>query len=92
MAAVEWIVTMREGLRQMERYPDCVHLLRYESLVGNPRKELSGLLDFCELPYDKAFLTFGEQRLSPPAPKDKPFELPPALRAPFSETMEALGY
>jgi hypothetical protein len=92
MAAVEWIVTMREGLRQMERYADCMYMLRYESLVGNPRKELSELLDFCELPHDEALLAFGEQRLSPPAPKHKPLELFPALRAPFVETMEALGY
>ncbi len=92
MAAVEWIVTMREGLRQMERYPDCVHLLRYEALLSNPRGELSRLLEFCELPYDKTFLAFAEQRLAPPSPKHKPLELSPALRAPFAETMEALGY
>ena len=92
MAAVEWIITMREGLRQMERYPDCMHLLRYESLVGNPREELSKLLKFCELSYDKTFLAFGERRLAPPAPKHNPLELFPALRAPFARTMEALGY
>ena len=92
MAAVEWIVTMREGLRQMERYPNCVHMLHYESLLSDPRKELSELLDFCELPHDEVFLEFGERRLSPPAPKHKPLELFPALRAPFVETMEALGY
>jgi hypothetical protein len=92
MAAVEWIITMRAGLRQMERYRDCVHMLRYESLVGNPRKELSKLLRFCELPHDEVFLAFGEQRLSPPAPKREPFELFPALRTPFAETMDVLGY
>jgi hypothetical protein len=92
MAAVEWIVTMREGLRQMERYPDCMHLLRYEALVGNPQEELLKLLEFCELPNDKTFLTFGGRRLAPPAPKHKSLELFPPLRAPFAETMEALGY
>lgn len=91
MAAVEWIVTMREGLRRLEQYGDCVHMLRYESLVENPRDELRRLSDFCGLPDDEVFLTFGEKELSP-APKAEPFEMHPAIRAPFQDTMKALGY
>jgi hypothetical protein len=91
MAAVEWIITMREGLRQLDRYADFIHPLHYESLVGNPRDELSRLLDFCELPHDKVFLRFGEQKLSP-APESEPFDMHPAIRPAFDETMKALGY
>ncbi|HET7270089.1 MAG TPA: sulfotransferase [Rubrobacter sp.] len=91
MAAVEWIITMREGLRQLDRYADFIHPLHYESLVGNPRDELSRLLDFCELPHDKVFLRFGEQKLSP-APEREPFDMHPAIRPAFDETMKALGY
>lgn len=91
MAAVEWIITMREGLRQLDRYADFIHPLHYESLVGNPRDELSRLLDFCELPHDKVFLRFGEQKLSP-APESERFDMHPAIRPAFDETMKALGY
>jgi hypothetical protein len=91
MAAVEWIITMREGLRQSERYADCIYPLHYESLVGNPRDELIRLLDFCELPHDKVFLRFGEQKLSP-APESQPFDMHPDIRPAFDETMKALGY
>lgn len=91
MAAVEWVITMREGLRQMEQLPDCFRMLRYESLVENPRRELSRLLGFCELPQDEVFLKYAERELSL-TERHGPFDLHPAIRAPFEETMEALGY
>ena len=91
MAAVEWTVTMREGLRQIERYPDDVYMIRYEALVESPRRELSKLLDFCELPSDEVFLKYAEHELSP-AGEHKPFDLHPAVREPFERTMRELGY
>lgn len=91
MAAVEWTVTMREGMRQMERYPDSMHIVRYEALVENPRQELSKLLDFCELPPDEVFLEYAERELSP-AGEQKPLDLHPAVHEPFMRTMRELGY
>ena len=92
MAAVEWTITVREGLRQMERYPECMHMVRYESLVQSPRRELSRLLEFCDLPPDEVFLEFGEREVSSAALGYEPFDVHPAVRRPFEETMEALGY
>ncbi len=91
MAAVEWVVTMREGLRQLERNREHMYVIRYEELVEDPRGELSRLLDFCELPEDKVFLHFAERKLAP-VPRREPFDLPPAVRGPFEETMKMLGY
>ena len=91
MAAVEWIITMREGLRQQRSNGNGIHLIRYESLVDHPRRELSSLLDFCELPHDEVFFRFAEQKLSP-VPSGGPFDLHPAIRSPFEETMRLLGY
>ncbi len=91
MAAVEWVVTMREGLRQMELNRECMHMIRYEDLVEDPRGELSRLLDFCNLPDDKVFLRFAKQKLAP-VPRRAPFDLPPAVREPFEETMGMLEY
>lgn len=92
LAAVEWVITMREGLRNAGRYPGSFHTIRYESLVANPRKELSKLMDFCELPQDKTFLSFAEQKLVPAPPKDGALRLHPAIRGPFEKTARALGY
>ncbi len=91
MAAVEWIVTMREGLRQRSLNREGVHLIRYESLVERPRQTLSSLLDFCELPHDEVFFRFAEREVSPVGSGGS-FELHPAIRRPFEETMRLLGY
>lgn len=91
MAAVEWIVTMQEGLRQVERHPDCFYLLRYEDLVRDPVHELSNLLDFCGLRQDGAVLDFAAKKLRG-VPERPPPDVHPALRQPFQKTMRQLGY
>jgi hypothetical protein len=91
MAALEWIVTMREGLRLMQEWPDSVHMLHYEELTSNPAKSLAKVLEFCELPIDKAVFDYACEILSP-APPHKNFDLHPAIRPLFEETMTALGY
>lgn len=91
MAAVEWVITMREGLRQMERNEDRMHMIRYEALIEDSRGELSRLLDFCELPDDQVFLRFAEEKLTFNE-RRAPFELDPVVRKPFEETMRMLGY
>src|SRR5215211_147991 len=91
MAAVEWIVDMQEGLRQLDRNAHSMRMVRYESLLENPRRELSSLLDFCQLAPDETFLSFGEQKLSS-AGKTEPFDLHPSVRAAFDRTMKDLGY
>ncbi len=91
MAAVEWILTMREGLRWMESLSGAVHLVRYEELVRDPDGSLSRLLDFCELPRDEVMLGYARKVLSPPPPK-RPVTLHPAILSAFDETMSAMGY
>lgn len=91
MSVVEWIVTMREGLRQLRRNEDCFHMLRYEELVENPRRELSRVLAFCELKHDEPFFDFAVEKLQPP-PRRSSFDMHPVLRQPFEKTMKALGY
>ena len=91
MAAVEWIVTMREGLRRKEQNPGCVHLIRYEDLVDKPRESLSAMLIFAELENDPPFFAYAENVLRP-APIHAPFELDAAIRPLFDDTMKLLGY
>lgn len=91
MAAVEWVVTMREGLRRSREHPHAVLPLRYEDLVSSPRAKLQELLGFCELPSDERFVAYGEQTLSP-APPHPRFDLPAPLRELFDRTMAELGY
>lgn len=91
MAAVEWIITMQEGLRQFEQNRDCFYMLRYEALVKNPVDELSSLLDFCDLRRDEVVLDFATKKLRP-APDRPPLDVHPVLRRPLEDTMRELGY
>ncbi|PZO14859.1 MAG: sulfotransferase [Leptolyngbya foveolarum] len=91
MAALEWIVSMREGLAMMEQLPNDTYMMHYEDLVASPRKSLAKLAAFCELPPDERFLDYATQRLKPAPPKHD-IEIHPAIRPYFEETMVALGY
>jgi hypothetical protein len=91
MAALEWIVTMREGLQRLQDNPDCIHMVRYEELADSPREILSGIASFAGLAEDETFLRYGESTLAP-APPHADFEMHPALRPLFEATMRALGY
>jgi hypothetical protein len=90
-AAVEWIVTMREGLRLKQEWSDSVHLLHYEELTSHPDKSLEKVLGFCQLPTDKAVFDYAHQILFPVPPHNR-FDLHPTIRPLFEETMTALGY
>ncbi|MFO0793944.1 MAG: sulfotransferase [Candidatus Brocadiaceae bacterium] len=91
MAAVEWIVTMREGLLLLKQHPETTKLVRYEELVKNPRDILTSLIDFCELPPDGTFFEYALKTLRP-APSRQPVNLHPLIQPLFEETMETLGY
>lgn len=91
MAAIEWIVTMKEGLYQTEKNSECIHMLRYEDLVENPREVLSKLLVFCELPFDNKLFSYA-QRILTPTSIYSPFTLHPAIQPIFNKTMKSLGY
>lgn len=91
MAAVEWIVAMQRGLREMATHGKAFYRLPYERLTTQPRKTLTELLEFCELPEDPVMLSYGEQVLSPNKRKP-PVPLQTVLHEPFRRTMDDLGY
>jgi hypothetical protein len=91
MAAVEWVVTMREGLELLQRFPDQVLRVTYEDLCSAPQEILTRIVHFVELDDDQRFFRYGKKTLRPTAAK-KPVPLDPAILEPFRNTMEALGY
>lgn len=90
-AAVEWILTMREGLRLRARHPDCVHTVLYEDLVNRPAEALAALRAFCNLGEDATFDEYA-RRVLRPAPRKAPCELHPCIRDAFDSTMRMLDY
>lgn len=91
MAAVEWIVTMREGLRLQKECPNDVLRVTYEDLCQSPRHVMGELCEFTGLSHDETFMRYAENTLRPVTPK-RPFPLASAIEKPFSDTMCALGY
>ena len=89
-AALEWIVTMREGLAQEQRYPDAVIRVAYEALLADPA-ELVRLQRQCGLEPDPRVADYARKRLYDNPAKGWP-ELHPAVDALFRDTMIKLGY
>ncbi len=90
-AALEWIATMREGLRQRQRLGEALHFIRYENLLADPEGELRQLLGFCGLADDPAVFDFARRKLHDNPAKGWP-RLHPGVEALFVQTMRALGY
>lgn len=91
MAAVEWIVTMREGLALLEREADSVMHVPYEQLCEQPEAMARRIAQFAGLAEDDHYIRYAKQVLSPPG-KRTAFELPGWLQAPFEATQRALGH
>lgn len=90
-AAVEWITSMREGLKNLARFPDSIFPIHYEQLTQNPRRELLQLVKFCDLEENEVFFSYAEEVLRPATPKST-VPLPDYLREAFEDLMLELGY
>ena len=90
-AALEWIVTMQEGLKQELLFPGKILRVNYENLVNNPKQELQHLFDFCDLNYDESVISYAKQKLYQLKPKPAPELLKPIENL-FNKTMNDLGY
>ncbi|MEM1195494.1 MAG: sulfotransferase [Pseudomonadota bacterium] len=89
-AAVEWIVTMREGLGLLDAGdPGVVHV-PYERLCAQPRAWAERLQEFLGLERDAVFEAYAAQTLSDPA-RALSLELPTWLRPIFDKTEAALA-
>jgi hypothetical protein len=90
-AAMEWVLTMRQGLHEFEARPEQIYRLNYEDLVQQPVDQLIRLLQACELSISDKVLTYSEKVLYHRPRKEKP-----VLQAPiatlFDETMQRMGY
>lgn len=92
MAALEWVVTMREGLRRMvESDDDSMLMIRYEELVASPREVMRRIAEFAAFAEDETWLRYGETVLRP-FPVHDEFDIHPDLRSLFDDTMHRLGY
>lgn len=90
-AAVEWILTMRQGLRLIEKIPQNIYSLHYEDLINHPERELNQIIDYCKLSYDIKLITYALNKLTE-MPYNPQLEIHPSIRSLFEETMCSVGY
>lgn len=90
-SAIEWLVTMREGLKCQEQYPDLVIPIKYEDLLSNPLAELERLQVACGLDPNPDVICYAKNKLYENPPKRWPTLLP-EIEDLFTETMEIMGY
>jgi hypothetical protein len=90
-AALEWIITMQEGLAQQKRFPGAVVRVAYEDLLANPVGDLERLQRECGLEPDPAVAAYALKRLYDNPAKGWP-KLLPEVEVLFRATMQELGY
>lgn len=91
MAAVEWIVSMRQAQRLVGQNPGGYLTVHYERLTASPEITMREILEFCGLAHDDVMLKFANRTLKPRAPHIA-LQLHPAISDMFYETMKSLGY
>jgi hypothetical protein len=92
MAALEWILSMREGQRILGEYPDDVLEVKYEELCSNPRETLRSILTFGELDRnDNKLFDYAEKVLRPAMSRDA-VPLHSSIKAAFGDMMRIHGY
>lgn len=92
-AAVEWMLTMREGLRLVDELPDSVMPVKYEELVQAPITTLRRIFEFCELPNDPLTLNYASRTLRPAtASAGHPLNIDPVIAQEFQAIRDQLGY
>jgi hypothetical protein len=90
-AAVEWIVSMNRGLKEMLRFPDKFLRVRYEDLCNQPESELLKICDFLEIKTDSELIDFGKKVMRPTSPSKIPL-VHPLLREVIEDLSVKLGY
>ncbi len=91
MAAVEWILSMREGMKLIQKDPDNIMRVNYEDLCKRPREELQRISDFLDLEHDEVFYEYAAETLNP-VPARPAIKLDVTIKSAFLKTMSDLGY
>lgn len=91
MAAIEWIVTMREALCLRQSGEKGLIFVHYEDLLADPDKTLGRICDYGALAHDPKMLAYAKSVLRKPPEKPTP-ALHPLIKPLFDQTMVALGY
>ena len=90
-AAVEWMLVVREGLQQMERFGDDILLLKHEDLVRDSTTCLESVFAFAQLNDDRAVREYAGRIVRQPPAVDRPV-VDRKILPHFEEIRRSVGY
>ncbi len=91
-ASVEWIVTSREIITALQKYPDSAFRVDYDDLCSNPADTLNGLVSFIGLDLtDEVFEKYGRATMARQTVSAKA-EVSRHVEQAFNSVMSNLGY
>lgn len=91
MAAVEWILTMKEGMQLLKNKTKNMQVIKFEDLTRNPEKTLNQIINFLDLPQDPKVIEYAKKVVKPVESKEK-FDVHPLLKESFQEMMNYFEY
>lgn len=90
-ATVEWILTMEKGLKEVQKKPESLYLLKFEELLDRPEEIINSVLNFAEISLDQKVHDYAAKILKEPARK-REVEINITLRPAFRQLMTQLNY
>lgn len=91
MAAVEWILTMKEGQRLLELYPESTKIIHYEDFLQKSDQTLDGIFEFTNLDDSDRVKKYTCENMKLPYKRDE-FNLMPVIEDVFLKTLSSIGY
>lgn len=89
-AALEWVITIHEGLRAKERHPSSIIHITYEDLLEDAKGQLEMLLQRCDLVQSDAVINYGKKHLLSKSSR-LPLRLNAQVQQLFDETEHTLS-
>lgn len=90
-AAIEWLLTMKEGIKLAEKFPERVIKIKYEDLTVDTKNVMLDIFNYLNLHQDMRAIEYADSVLS--LVKSKPaFSLPDYIEPVFLKYMRILGY
>ena len=91
MAAVEWILTIKEGQRMLKLYPESSMLVRYEDFLQKPDRTLDDIFEFVNLEKSDRVKKYAYENMKLPYKRDE-FKLMSVIEDAFLKTLSSMGY
>ena len=90
-AAIEWILTLKEGMKMIKKFPKDFTIIKYENLATDPALIIKQLMEFIDLKGDKTVIDYAEKALKPAKSKGV-FKMDSEIELIFKRVLSNFNY